>query len=143
MAVISPLTYTAYLGQEAVIFHCFTPNATDIFWRINGATRGSDYLETRGIKTIINQTIHESSLIMPSTVANNNTSIVCRAGHDHDDMQYRVAASNKAMFYVQGQLSIVVVCKLSMMKMTFPPLQVHWENVMTYKLTHLETTTSV
>ena len=125
-----------------MIFHCFTPNATDIFWRINGATRGRDFLQTQGIKTMINQTIHESSLIIPSTVANNNTSIVCRAGHD-DGMEYRIAASNKAMFYVQGQLSIVVVCKLLMIKMAFPPLQVHWESVMTYKLTHLETTTSV
>lgn len=142
VAVITPLTYTAYHGQPAVIFHCSTANATEIFWRINGTTRGSDYLAARGIKTIINQTILQSNLTISSTVANNNTSILCRAGRE-EGLQYKVAASNEATFYVQGQLVIIVVCKLWMSRLTCPALQVHWESVQVSKLTHLETTTSV
>ena len=108
MAIITPLTYTAYLGQPAVRFHCSIPNATDIsfFWHVDGATRGSGELEARGIEIVIHRTIHKSSLIISSTAANNNTRLKCFGNYHDDGSQLRAAESTEATFHVQGQLVV-------------------------------------
>ena len=108
MAIITPLTYTAYLGQPDVRFNCSIPNATDIsfFWHVDGINLGSAELEARGIEIVIHRNIHKSSLIISSTVANNNTCLKCFANYRNDGSQLRAAESTEATFHVQGQLVV-------------------------------------
>ena len=103
MAFITPLTYTAYLGQPAVIFNCSVANASGFAWSVNGDIRQVDWLEARGIETVTGQNSSlESSLIITSTTAlNNNTRILCLARHFGS---FAYEASVEATFQVQGQL---------------------------------------
>ena len=108
VAFITPLKYTAYLNQTTVGFNCSIPNATNIsfFWHVDGTTRDSGELQARGIKIVINRTIHKSSLIISSTVPNNNTRAMC-FGTFHDGSRFRFAQSEEATFHVQGQFVII------------------------------------
>ena len=119
VAFITPLTYTAYLGQSAVEFLCSIPNATDIsfLWHVNGTTLGSAELEAQGIEFVIHRTIHKSGLIISSTVANNNTRLKC-FGNYHDGSRLRVAQSTVATFHVQGQLVITAIHRTCTNKFT-------------------------
>ena len=102
VAFITPLTYTAYLGQvPAVRFNCSVANASGIAWSINGDIRQLDWLEDRGIETITGQNSLESTLIISSRVVNNNTRILCLARRP-GSFTYKESA--EATFRVQGQL---------------------------------------
>ena len=101
MAFITPLTYTAYLGQPAVRFHCSVANARSVAWSIDGDIRQVDWLGARGIKTVTGPKPLESSLIISSTVVNDNTSILCLARH-FEGFEYE--ESVEVTFQVQGQL---------------------------------------
>ena len=102
MAFITPLTYTAYLGQPAVIFNCSVANASGVAWSINGNVRQFNWLEARGIETVTGENSLESSLIITSTTAlNNNTRILCLARRFGS---FAYEASVEATFRVQGQL---------------------------------------
>ena len=102
MAFITPLTYTAYLGQPAVIFNCSVANASGVAWSVNGDIRQVDWLEARGIELVTGQNSLESSLIITSTTAlNNNTRILCLARHFGS---FAYEASVEVTFQVQGQL---------------------------------------
>ena len=103
MAFITPLTYTAYLGQvPAVRFHCSAVNASGVAWSINGDIRQLDWLEDRGIETVTgpNGSL-ESTLIISSRVVNNNTRILCLARRIGS---FAYKESVEATFQVQGQL---------------------------------------
>ena len=101
MAFITPLTYTAYLGQPAVRFNCSAANARSVAWSIDGDIRQVDWLETRGIETVTGLNHLESSLIITSTVVNDNTSILCLARHF---VGFDYEESVEVTFRVQGQL---------------------------------------
>ena len=102
MALITPLTYTAYLGQPAVSFNCSVANASGVAWSINGDIRQLDWLEAHGIETVTGQNSLESSLIISSTTAlNNNTRILCLARRFGS---FTYEESVEATFQVQGQL---------------------------------------
>lgn len=101
VAVITPLAYTAYLGQPRVRFHCSTANARGVAWSIDGFIRHGNELEARGIKTMTNHTLLESTLTISSVLENNNTHIQCLAQHL---VEHRFIASDEAIFHVQGQL---------------------------------------
>ena len=112
VAIVTPLTYTAYLGQTAVGFNCSIPiNATNIsfYWHVNSINLGSAELEARGIEIVNHRTIHKSSLIIPSTVVNNNTHLKCFGNYRNDGSQLRVAESTEATFHVQGQLVVTSI----------------------------------
>ena len=90
-------------------FNCSIPiNATDIsfFWHVNSINLGSAELEARGIEIVNHRTIHKSSLIISSTVANNNTRLNCIGNYRDDGSQLRVAESTEATIHVQGQLVV-------------------------------------
>ena len=101
VAVITPLTYTAYLGQPALRFHCSTAIASSVVWSIDGFILHRNELEARGIEIITNYTLFDSNLTITSTTGNNNTRIRCLARHL---VEHRFAASEEVIFYVQGQL---------------------------------------
>ena len=102
MAFITPLTYTAYLGQlPAVRFHCSVANASGVAWSINGDIRQFDWLEDRGIEIVTGPNSLESTLIISSGVVNNNTRILCLARRP-GSFEYK--ESVEATFQVQGQL---------------------------------------
>ena len=102
MAFITPLTYTAYLGQvPAVRFHCSVANASGVAWSINGDIRQLDWLEARGIETITTLNYLESTLIISSRVVNNDTHILCLARRPGG---FTYEESVEATFRVQGQL---------------------------------------
>ena len=101
VAVITPLTYTAYLGESAVRFHCTTANARSVAWSIDGFIRHGNELEARGIKTMTSHTLLKSNLTISSVLENNNTHIQCLA---HHLVEHRFIASDEAIFHVQGQL---------------------------------------
>ena len=106
VAVLTPLHYTAYLGQPDVRFHCSAANASDIdiSWRIDGRSIGSNIadLNARGISTEGNGNQLESTLIISSIVNNSYTRILCVAIHL---VELRYAATDEAVFQVQGQLT--------------------------------------
>ena len=97
VAVISPLNYTAYLGQPAVGFHCSVANADSILWSING-TLLVDH--TRGIETVTDLSFLQSNLTISSTIENNNSCIQCVAQRNGN---FRLIPSDIATFHVQGQ----------------------------------------
>ena len=101
VAFITPLTYTAYLGQPAVRFHCSVANARSVAWSIDGDIRQVDWLETRGIETVTGLNPLESSLTISSTIVNNNTRILCLARHF---VGFEYEESVEVTFQVQGQL---------------------------------------
>ena len=101
MAFITPLTYTAYLGQPAVSFNCSAANARSVAWSIDGDIRQLDWLGDRGIEIVTGINPLESSLIISSTVVNNNTRIVCLARHF---VGFYYEESVEVTFRVQGQL---------------------------------------
>ena len=101
MAFITPLTYTAYLGQPDVRFHCSAANARSVAWSINGDIRQVDWLAARGIETVTGPNPLESSLIISSTIKNDNTSILCLARHF---LGFDYERSVEVTFQVQGQL---------------------------------------
>ena len=98
--VITPLTYTAYLGQPAVRFNCFTVNARSVAWHIDGLILHGNELKARGIETTTNHTLLESNLTISSTIENNNTHIRCLARHL---VEPRFIPSEEVVFFVQGQ----------------------------------------
>ena len=98
--VITPLTYTAYLGESAVRFHCTAVNARSVSWHIDGLILHGNELKARGIETMTNHTLLESILTISSTVENNNTRIRCLARHL---VELRFVPSEEVVFYVQGQ----------------------------------------
>ena len=100
VAVITPLTYTAYLGQPDVRFHCFTVNARSVAWHIDGLILHGNELKARGIETTTNHTLLESNLTISSSVENNNTHIRCLARHQ---VEPRFIPSEEVVFSVQGQ----------------------------------------
>ena len=101
---LTPLHYTAYLGQPDVRFHCSAANASDISWRINGRSIGSNIadLNVRGISTETDYNILESTLTISSTASNSNTHILCVAIHL---VEFRYVRTDEAVFKVQGQLT--------------------------------------
>jgi len=101
VAFITPLTYTAYLGQPAVRFHCSVGNASGVAWSIDGDIRQFDWLEDRGIETVTGQNSLESTLIISSRVVNNNTRILCLARRSGS---FAYKESVEATFRVQGRL---------------------------------------
>ena len=102
MALITPLTYTAYLGQPAVRFNCSAVNARNVAWSIDGDIRQVDWLAARGIETVTGLNFLESSLIIKSTTAlNNNTRILCLARRSGS---FAYEESVEVTFRVQGQL---------------------------------------
>ena len=102
-AFITPLTYTAYLDQADVRFHCTTVNARDIDWCIDGEIQ-NNVPSARGITTEVNPTArNESNLNIPATAHNNNTHIQCLAIYDTVNRNY--TPSNESTFYVQGELA--------------------------------------
>ena len=100
VAVITPLTYTAYLGQPPVRFQCTTANARSVVWNINDLILQHDELEAQGIETMTNHALLESNLTISSTVGNNNTRIRCLVRHL---VEHRYVASEVVLFHVQGQ----------------------------------------
>lgn len=100
-AVITPLSYTAYLEQSNVRFNCSA--SSQIFWRVDGNTRTTEYLHDREIKTTSSRTRLESFLEINSTIQNNNTNIQCAALEN--DNSYK--PSKNATFLVQGQFTIL------------------------------------
>ena len=101
VAFVTPLTYTAYLGQSDVRFNCSAANARSVAWSIDGEIRQKDWLENRGIETVTGLNHLESSLIITSTILNNNTSILCLARHF---VGFEYEESAEVTFRVQGQL---------------------------------------
>ena len=105
VAFITPLIYTAYLGQlPAVRFHCSVANASSVAWSINGDIRLLDWLEDRGIETVTGPNSLESTLILSSRIVNNNTRILCLARH-FGSFAYK--ESVEATFQVQGRLASI------------------------------------
>ena len=100
VVVITPLTYTAYLNQPAVRFHCFTVNAHSVVWHIDGLILHGNELKARGIETTTSRTLLESNLTISSTIENNNTRIRCLARHL---VEQRFVPSEEVVFSVQGQ----------------------------------------
>ena len=143
VAVITPLTYTAYLGQPPVRFHCSVTNARSLVWNINDFTLQRDELEARGIEAMTNHALLESNLTISSTVENNNSRIRCLARHL---VEHRFVASEEVKFHVQGQQPKHTDSCCSVMVdqlLSYSVLQVFWGNVVTSKSSHPETTTSV
>ena len=101
VAVISPLTYTAYLGQPAVRFHCSVAIADSILWSINGTLLNTEVDHTRGVEIVTNLSLLQSNLTISSTIENNNSLIQCVAQQNGD---FRLIPSDSATFHVQGQL---------------------------------------
>ena len=102
MAFITPLTYTAYLGQPAVRFHCSVANADGVAWFIDGDIRqDADELSSRGIRIEINRIILQSNLTITSSTENNNTRIRCLARDIVNDV-IRYTRSDEVVFHVQG-----------------------------------------
>ena len=100
-AVITPLSYSAYLEQSNVRFNCSA--SSQILWFIDGYTRSTEYLHDREIKTVCGRTQFESFLEINSTIQNNNTNIQCAALKN--DGSYE--PSKNATFLVQGQFTIL------------------------------------
>ena len=100
VVVVTSLTYTAYLGESAVKFHCTTVNAGSVAWSIDGFIRHGNELKARGIETMTNHTLLESILTISSTVENNNTHIRCLARHL---VETQFVPSEEVVFFVQGQ----------------------------------------
>ena len=107
MAFITPLTYTAYLGQPAVRFHCSVANADGVAWFIDGDIRQEDELLSRGIGIEINRTLLESNLTITSSTENNNTRIRCLARYIVSDV-IRYTPTDEVIFRVQGQLANLI-----------------------------------
>ena len=107
VAFITPLTYTAYLGQPAVRFHCSVANADGVAWFIDGDIRQADELLSRGIGIEINRTLLESNLTITSSTENNNTRIRCLAHYIVSDV-IRYIQSDEVIFRVQGQLANLI-----------------------------------
>ena len=108
MAFITPLTYTAYLGQPAVRFHCSVANADGVAWFIDGdIPQATDELLSRGIGIEVNRTLLESNLTITSSTENNNTSIRCLARYIVGDV-IRYKPSDEVIFRVQGQLANLI-----------------------------------
>ena len=101
MAFITPLTYTAYLGQPAVRFHCSVANADGVAWFIDGDVRQANELISRGIRIEINRIILESNLTITSSTENSNTRIRCLARDIVSDV-IRYTPSDEVIFRVQG-----------------------------------------
>ena len=99
---ISPLTYTAYLGQSEVRIHCSVANASGIAWEIDGYLRPSNWLAAREIGVVTNYTLLESDLTISSTSENNNTRIRCLARTRN---AFQFLPSDAVIFHVQGQLA--------------------------------------
>ena len=143
VAVITPLTYTAYLGQPPVRFQCTTANARGVFWNINDLTLHGNELEARGIETMTNHALLDSNLTISSTVENNNTRIRCLVRHL---VEHRFVASEEVIFHVQGQQPKHTNTCCSVMvdqALSYFALQVYWGNVLISKSSCLETTTIV
>ena len=147
MIFITPLNYTAYLGQPDVKFHCSVTNVSRIslVWEIDGYLRPANELAARGIGVVTNHTLHESNLTISSTTENNNTRIRCailtRIGNHLD-----ILPSDAVIFHVQGQLANLtdsLIYYILFINLSHSVLQVYWESVITYKSSHLETITSV
>ena len=140
VAVISPLTYTAYLGQPPVRFHCSVANARSVVWNINDLTLQRNELEARGIETMTNHALLESNLTISSTVENNNSRIRCLVRHL---VEHRFVASEEVIFHVQGQQpKYTDTCSVMVDQATSVILcfQVYWGNVLTSISSCLETT---
>ena len=113
VAVLTPLTYTAYLGQPAVRFYCTTVNAHGVAWSVDGLIRHGNELEARGIKTMTNHLLLESNLTISSALENNNTHIRCLAQYL---VEHRFITSEEVIFYVQGQLVQTHCCSSVMVE---------------------------
>ena len=104
MIFITPLNYTAYLGQPDVRFHCSVTNLSGISWEIDGYLRPGNELAARGIGVVTNYTLRESNLTISSTTENNNTRIRCLTlmliGN-----HLNFLPSDVVIFHVQGQLA--------------------------------------
>jgi len=107
VAVLTPLHYTAYLGEPAVGFHCSAANASDTSWRINGRPIGNNIadLNARGISVETDNSLLESNLTISSVVSNNNTHILCVA---HHLVEFRYVPTAEATFQVQGQSAKII-----------------------------------
>ena len=106
MIFITPLNYTAYLGQPDVKFHCSVTNVSrsSLVWEIDGYLHPANQLAARGIGVVTNYTLRESNLTISSTTENNNTHIRCATlmiigNHLH------FLPSDVVIFHVQGQLA--------------------------------------
>lgn len=105
-AFVTPLTYTAYLDQADVRFHCTTVNARDISWCVDDETEPS-LLLARGITTEVNPMAlarNESNLTISATTENNDAHIQCLAFYGTGN-NYTSVSSNESTFYVQGELA--------------------------------------
>ena len=143
VAILTPQTYTAYLGQPDVRFHCSAVNASDFVWRIDGVSRSTNELAARGIGIVTNNTHYESTLTISSTTENNKTHIQCLTQIEKRNTLYFYIPSDKVVFQVQGQLANLTDSKLLLLSLPYSVLQVHWVSVMASVSTQLETTTSV
>ena len=104
MGFITPLTYTAYQGQSAVMFQCSTTYSHSISWCVDDEFQSN--VEVRGIE--INQTHNESYLTISSIIENNNTRIQCLAFSYLEGVLNcgnLSHTSDEATFYVQGELT--------------------------------------
>ena len=125
MAIITPTTYTAYLDQPDVKFHCSAVNASNIVWEIDGYIRPADDLAAQGIGVVTNRTLLESILTISSTTENNNTHIRCLTLIEKRNALYFIP-SDEVVFHVQGQLANLTDSKLLFLILSYSVLQVHW-----------------
>ena len=107
LAVISPPTYTAYLGESPATFSCFVANTSDdddVYWQVDGRIcQSDDELNARGISCEVNRTLPKFNLIISSKIENMNTSIQCHSGRLGTGGRFTIGV---ATFYVQGELLI-------------------------------------
>ena len=103
-AVLSPLEYTAYEGSHNATFECTLTGIDDTFnlvWLVDGRSRSTDALVSRGI-SLREESINHEILTISATEINKNTTIRC-GGVVFSPSEPSSILSEVAVFMVQGK----------------------------------------
>ena len=130
--------YTTFENNASTFtFNC-SGNGTLLFWTVNGYITGSSYVLNRGIQPtpfILSPdglTV-SSQLIVPTTKANNNITVICLVQNQQANHQ----SSNPANLILQGKVPYIVYVHFSVWSV-FLQICCLCENELAYNIYEIE-----
>ena len=107
--IISPSHDYTTFETNGFVFNC-SGNGTFLMWTMDGHAIGSSYVLNKGIlytPTIIlpDKLTVSSQLIVPTTKANNNITVICTLL----DSLFNLQSSNSVKLYLQGAAYIICI----------------------------------
>ena len=108
--IISPShDYTTFENNASIFtFNC-SGNGTSLLWTVDGHAFGSSYVLNKGIQYTpiiisLNGLTVSSQLIVPTTKANNNITVICTLL----DSLFNHQSSKPVKLYLQGTVNIII-----------------------------------